>query len=151
MNKETKLETTEAVITEPKKEEGTKAAAEVPYRRRDAMSPKGRLYIDPKYQRPGRQLRVVNDTPGNIEYALSLGYRFITDSTKVGDGSLQNTNEAGSAVKIEVGKYHGSQKAYLMDCPIEHFQERRKEISSESEGALDSTIAANQRDDQKRL
>lgn len=142
--KETKTEQTEVAATEAPREEIRRTGFEENKTeiRRPEEDYRGRLYVDPKYQKPGKVLRVVNDKAGNIEYLLSIGYTFVRDEVKVGQGSLSDMSGLGSAVQIEVGR-NVSQKAYLMEIDKDLFDRRQAEKVRVNREALDSKIEAN--------
>ena len=114
--------------------------------RRAMIEPQGRLHIDSSKKRQDVVYRFVNDIPGKVDYARQLGYEFCDDSLNIGDGTVDETS-LGRA--IEVGKYKGSVKSYLMACPKDIYDERQKVKREANEAALKSTIKANQRKDQQ--
>jgi hypothetical protein len=86
----------------------------------------GPLFIDDKYKREGYRYRIVNDTPGRIDFLESRGYSVVRREVDVGNGSIDAPSATGSAVELEVGKIH-SQKAVLMEISEEDYQLNRKE------------------------
>jgi len=119
--------------------------------RRAVVDQRGRLYIDPDKKDKDFVYRFFNDTPGNIERAKDLGYTFVSTDFEIGDGTVNEASEMGGSAKmIDVGKYKGSVKSFLMACPKDTYDERQALKRAENLTMLNSTIESNQRDDQKK-
>ncbi len=124
MTDKIKTETTETVKSEKKETKKTM--------RRASPENYGATYIDPKYQREGYRLRIVNDTPGRVAYLESKGYSLVREEVEVGSGSLEDPHQLGSAVEIEVGRTR-SQKAVLMTISDEDYAYNRQLVKNETD------------------
>lgn len=91
----------------------------------------GRLYIDDKFRKPGKRLRVDNADPATVKYMKSLGWNVVIDTdVKVGSGSLREPSNMGSAVHIEQSIHGTSQPGILYEIDEEAYQ-LRKEVEAE--------------------
>lgn len=112
--------------------------------RKAELNYSGRLYIDDKYKKPGKVLRIDNDDPATRKYLESLGYAIVNSDIKVGSGSLSEPSNMGSAIHIEQGIMF-SQPGILYEIDEEVY-EARKELEAESNDMqLQQTIEDNQR------
>lgn len=151
MNKELKTELTkeekiEKVLSEEEhRERKEKFKKEF---RRTNLEYRGRLFIDEKFKKPGKVLRIDNDDPQTRQMMAQLGYTIVQDpDLKVGSGSLNETNNMGSAVHIEQGITF-SQPGILYEID-EDLYEARKEIEAEENRKIfETTVAANRYDGQ---
>lgn len=104
---------------------------------------RNRLYIDDKYKKPGKVLRIDNDDPSTKNYLESLGYSIVREDIKVGSGSLSEPSNMGSAVHIEQG-IRLSQPGLLYEIDEDLYQARKEVEAEENDMQLQSTIEANQ-------
>lgn len=110
--------------------------------RRGNIEYHGRLYIDDKYKKPGKVLRIDNDDPATRKYLESLGYNIVREDVKVGSGSLSEPSNMGSAVHIEQG-INFSQPGILYEID-EDLYEARKEVEAEDNNSqLQDMVKAN--------
>jgi len=104
--------------------------------RRGELDYQGRLYVDPKYKRPGKTLRIDNDDLGTRLHMQRLGYTIVQDhDVKVGSGSLSEPNNIGSEVHIEQSIYGQKQPGILYEIDSDLLA-AREEIQAEDNDML---------------
>lgn len=117
--------------------------------RNQSLEYKGRLYIDDKYKKPGKVLRIDNSDIATRNYLEQLGYTIVQREVEVGSGSLSEPSSLGSAVHIEQGIIN-SQPGILYEID-EDLYNARKELEHEDNAAqLNQKIEDNQRSDQRK-
>lgn len=101
----------------------------------------GPLHIDEKYKKPGMVRRIVNaDKPGRIAFLEKLGYRIVTDDTKIGDSSKIKPSSLDSCVRVELGNDVRHVDGILMEIPedeyneIQAIKEERNELHDQALG-----------------
>lgn len=115
-------------MTQTNQKETTKLKEKSTRVKRKRLEKAGPLYIDPQHLEPGKHYRVVNDSPGEIQRRIRMGYK-ITENRdlEVGDKSL-NPTRLGSAVVLDVGRTL-EKKGVLMEIPVEDYQEIVDELN----------------------
>jgi hypothetical protein len=68
------------------------------------------------------------DIPGGIKRFLDAGYTFVTDPTKVGDPTVNQSSGIGSAVSINGGR---GTRLYLMRIPLEWYNEDQQKMEDQ--------------------
>ncbi len=137
INKEIKSSKT---IEETRRERKEKFKKEF---RRVNLEYRGRLYIDEKYKKPGKVLRIDNDDAATRHYLSQLGYTVVHEDVKVGTGSLSETNNMGSAVHIEQG-IMSSQPGILYEIDQDMYDARKELEAEDNNNLLQEMITANQ-------
>ena len=117
--------------------------------RRGTFENAGRLTVDKTKEDKDYVYRFVNDQPGKIDRAISLGYEFVVDDNTSTGFEIDNPNGLGSKKVIEVGKYKGSVKSYYMRCPKDIYEARKKADREADAKRFESAKRENQRDDQR--
>ncbi|HEY3526016.1 MAG TPA: hypothetical protein VGK47_07460 [Nitrososphaeraceae archaeon] len=106
----------------------------------------GRLYIDPKYKKPGKVLRVVSCNPGRVRQLEAMGYTIVQDETKIGSGSLREPGQLGSAVTVEAG-IRQSDPSILMEIDEDLFNARLEYKAEQNDAQLEMQIESAQYDE----
>ena len=92
----------------------------------------GRLFIDEKYKKPDKVLRIDNDDPATRAYMKSLGYTIVQDEIPVGSGSLREPSNMGSAVHVEQAIYGQSQPGILYEIDKDLYEARQQVEAEEN-------------------
>lgn len=125
--------TEETKVTKKETKEEIKARLRESIRRGE-LEYSGRLYIDPKYKKPGKVLRIDNADPATQEHLKKLGYTLVREPVEVGSGSLSEpANMGGSIVHVEQG-IRFSQPGLLYEID-EDLLKARRELEAEMNDA----------------
>ena len=114
--------------------------------RRGRLQNPGRLYIDPKYQRPGKTLRIVSLKPGRKEYLESIGYTHREDII-VNGGSLAQPHAI--AGQFEAG-INVSTPSIIMEIDSDLLAVRQEVKSEDNSAMFKNRVKSNQRLDQQK-
>ena len=102
----------------------------------EAVRPKrvplhGRRILTIDNEEPGWHYAWVSDSehvPGGLKKFLEAGYQFVTDPTKVGDSTVNDSGNVGSVVTRNGGR---GVTLYLMRIPEEYFNEDMDAMETE--------------------
>lgn len=96
------------------------------------MNYEGRIYVDEKYKKPDKVLRIDNGDAATRHYMKSLGYTIVQrqEDAKTGSGSLREPSSMGSEVEFELAIYGQSQPAIAYEIDKDLY-EARQEVEAE--------------------
>lgn len=144
-SEEKKVEATQEA--KPTKKKMTKEEYKEKFRKMD-LQYTGRLHIDEKYKNPDKILRIDNDDPATRKYLQELGYTIVQRDVEVGNGSLNQPSNMGSAVHIEQGITF-SQPGILYEIDRDMYEARKEVEVEQNNQLLNDKIEEAQREDQK--
>ena len=113
------------------------------------MAYRGRLFVDDKYKKPDKVLRIDNDDAATRQYLAGLGYVPVLENIVVGSGSLNEAHGMGSEVRVEQGVSF-SQPGILYEIDKDLYDARKEIESEDNDAQLKGVMEANASESQKQ-